>query len=292
MDLLYFSIPAFVIGLLFGSFMNVCLSRWPAGESIIKPGSHCRSCGHMLSWWENIPILSWIFLCGRCRKCKAWIGWRYPAVELLMGLLLVAAIYTAQPAAFKIPLLSTPAIYFPILATAVFCWLIVALALLDAKNFWLPDLLTIPGIAFGFFFRCFAAYISPLTPRSNLIHHIFIVLLEIAAAGGVVLLIRWIYFLIRKQEGMGLGDAKLMAMLGAWLGWKLTLLSFVLGIFLAAAFAFVLLMRGNPDERAEAGKPEWARKHLPFGTFLCIGGLVSYFFGGKLIALYLGLVGL
>jgi leader peptidase (prepilin peptidase)/N-methyltransferase len=90
---------------------------------------------------------------------------------------------------------------------------------------------------------------------------------------------------------MGLGDAKLMAMLGAWLGWQRTLLSFVLGIFLAAAFALILLFRGNPDEHDDSTKPQWALKQLPFGSFLCIAGLVSYFFGGKLIALYLSAVG-
>ena len=116
-------------------------------------------------------------------------------------------------------------------------------------------------------------------------------LLTTIAAGGLVLLIRWVYFLFRKQEGMGLGDAKLMAMIGAWLGWKQTLLSFVLGIFLAAAFALILLFRGNPDDGDDTTKPQWALKQLPFGSFLCIGGLVSYFFGGKLIALYLSAVG-
>ncbi len=299
MELLYFAAFAFVIGLLFGSFMNVCLSRWPAGESIVKPGSHCRSCGHVLRWWENIPLLSWIVLRGRCRKCKAVIGWRYPAVELFCGFLFSTGTY-------KIMSNQLPdwhglhfiwiSVFIKCVLLMYFLWTLIALLFLDAENFWLPDRLTIPGIIIGLFLTSglldsifvFLLYREPFDLDRRDITKAF---LSTFAAGGLVLLIRLLYYLVRKQEGMGLGDAKLMAMLGAWLGWQRTLLSFVLGIFLAAAFALVLLFRGNPDDGDDSTKPAWALKQLPFGSFLCIGALLSYFFGGKLIALYLSAVG-
>ncbi len=292
MDLLFFAAIAFIIGTLLGSFMNVCLTRWPAGESIVRPGSHCRNCAHTLSWWENIPILSWLFLRGRCHQCKTSIGWRYPLVELLCGIFFAAAILTAPILPYSPPILEPPPLYFPLLATAVYSWLVLALAFLDAENFWLPDLLTIPGIALGLFFRHFGDLLFLRHDMRHAIRSIAISLLEIAAAALLILLIRWVYFLVRHEEGMGLGDAKLMAMLGAWLGWQRALLTFTLAIFLATAFATVLLLRGKPDENESPAQPAWARTMLPFGTFLCIGGMASYFFGGQLIAYYLRAVGL
>jgi leader peptidase (prepilin peptidase)/N-methyltransferase len=177
------------------------------------------------------------------------------------------------------------------LAACVFSWLALALAFFDAESYWLPDLLTLPGIALGFFFRC-AGDLALLPERAEVAAlHAAFTLLEIVAAALLILLIRWLYFLVRHHEGMGLGDAKLMAMLAAWLGWQRMLLAFVLGIFLAATFAAAQLLPGISKQRVHDGKLDWARKMLPFGTFLCCGGLMSFFFGGRLIALYLALSG-
>ena len=148
------TIFAGLLGLAFGSFLNVCLSRWPAGESVVRPRSHCRNCDHVLAWWENVPLVSWLALRGRCRKCGAGIGWRYPVVELAVGVLWAATSWSLFQS------LQTPrfpsSYFYETTATAIgetiFYWSLVALAALDAEYFWLPDLITLPGIALGFCF--------------------------------------------------------------------------------------------------------------------------------------------
>ena len=290
------TIFAGLLGLAFGSFLNVCLSRWPADESIIRPRSHCRNCDHTLTWWENIPVLSWIILRGRCRSCHAAISWRYPLVELAIGLLwaYIASGYYPDVPGDPIP---TPFLLY-VLATRIlkmlFVWLLVALASLDAEHFWLPNFLTLSGTAIGFVSAVLDPFILlkldsltglPLMEgmRFGLWTPGIYQFLAIFAAASLILLIRWLYQLIRHQEGIGLGDAKLMAMLAAWLGLPGALLSFVLGSLLAALAALVVIAipsgRTNPQS--------WATSKLPLGTFLCIGGIVSSLWGQPIIAAYL-----
>ncbi len=148
---IFITVFAGLFGLAFGSFLNVCAARWPEEESAAKGRSHCRSCGRTLAWWENIPLASWLALRGHCRTCKAAISWRYPLVELAVGTLwafetwrvLAVATDLAQPIAVLCYQLSV------VLGTMIFLWLLVALAVLDAENFWLPDRLVWPGIALG-----------------------------------------------------------------------------------------------------------------------------------------------
>jgi leader peptidase (prepilin peptidase)/N-methyltransferase len=277
------------LGLAFGSFLNVCLSRWPAEESIVQPRSHCRHCSHTLAWWENVPLLSWLALRGRCRECRAWIGWRYPLVELAVGLLW-AYIGLHFLEVLADGYLEGNEIYYGLAVVAgkmIFCWLLVALAVLDTEHFWLPNFLTIPGTVLGF---CFAV-LDPVFTRTN---QIFALswrienaavsnLIGILIAAGIILLIRWLYWLIRRQEGMGLGDAKLMALLAAWLGLPNALLSFGIGVVLGTGTALVLL--ALPKVQSETAA--WAQKKLPLGTFLCIGGIMSSLWGNQLIADYL-----
>jgi len=152
---------AALLGLAFGSFLNVCLSRWPEGESIAKPRSHCRNCDHTLAWWENIPLLSWVVLRGHCRSCRAAISWRYPLVELAVGALWATVAWQFTRLAFnpEVPAIS-PFLHYNVdnslgaaLGGMIFFWLLVALAVLDAEHFWLPDWLTLPGIALGVVFH-------------------------------------------------------------------------------------------------------------------------------------------
>ncbi|MGD0901936.1 MAG: prepilin peptidase [Terracidiphilus sp.] len=283
-----------LLGLAFGSFLNVCLSRWPAGESIVTPRSHCRQCGRTLAWWENVPLVSWLALRGRCRTCRAWIGWRYPLVELAIGALWA---YTFWGAAFQ---LTSPGFSFAsedaILAyielelavgTMAFFWLLIGLAVLDAEHFWLPDLITLPGIALGIIFR--GALIGQLqwfflvNPWPWILKALGGRLLSVVLATSLILLIRWLYWLIRRREGIGLGDAKLMAMLAAWLGLPGALLAFGLGVVLGALVAVVLLA----IPAAHSGSGAWALKKLPLGTFLCVGGIASGLWGQQIIAAYL-----
>jgi leader peptidase (prepilin peptidase)/N-methyltransferase len=287
---------AALVGLAFGSFLNVCLSRWPEAESIVTPRSHCRSCGRALAWWENVPLVSWIALRGRCRTCNAWIGWRYPVVEFAIGILWAISTwrYSFAVQHLSLSLWAFPWIIVCFLGPFTLLWLLVALAALDAQDLWLPDQLTLPGILGGAFVAAFYRYffegsiITPVTLAnfffSSLMRNFWLSrLLAILIAALLILLIRWLYKLIRKREGIGLGDAKLMAMLAAWLGLESALLSFFLGIALGSVVAVVALALPSKNTSDES----WALKKLPLGTFLCIGGIVSALWGQPIIDAYL-----
>jgi len=282
---------AALLGLAFGSFLNVCLSRWPEGESVVTPRSHCRTCGRTLTWWENIPVLSWLFLGGRCRTCNAKISWRYPLVELLTGILFAVQAWDSLGLLFSPSKLSSDIVLMHAVGMAFFYWMLVALAMLDAEHLWLPNWITFSGIALGFALTTFLGPLddswwsqSATTMRASAISDA----LAIAIATALILVIRWTYWLIRRREGIGLGDAKLMAMLGAWLGLSGALLSFAIGVFLGAIFALILL--GLPASRR--GSENWSAARLPLGTFLCIGGIVSALWGQSIIAAYLHWAGL
>ena len=285
------TIFAGLLGLAFGSFLNVCLSRWPADESVVQPRSHCRQCGRTLAWWENVPLVSWLALRGRCRTCRAWIGWRYPLVELAVGGLwaLVAWIM------LRVTWSGEPVIYAfdnhyelaGAIGIIVLHWILVALAVLDAENLWLPNWITLPGIVLGFIFSVWRNRFIYEMPGSDigpspLAPGLMSRLLGILAAAAIILLIRWVYWLVRRREGIGLGDAKLMALLAAWLGLPGALLAFGIGIMLGALAAVVLLAVPS----ARRGSETWAMSKLPLGTFLCIGGIVSSLWGGLILDAY------
>jgi leader peptidase (prepilin peptidase)/N-methyltransferase len=282
------TIFAGLLGLAFGSFLNVCLSRWPKGESIVLPRSHCRQCGRTLAWWENIPLVSWLALRGRCRTCRSWIGWRYPLVELAMGVLWAAVVerYLGSNILNATPITAATDLTV-ILGQMLLCWLLVALAVLDAEHLWLPDWLTWPGIALGFIFVLMAwglvSFGFPPNPIKPLLVLAKNQLFGILIAAGLILLIRWVYWLIRRREGIGLGDAKLMALLATWLGLPGALLAFGLGVVLGALVAIVLLAVPSAHRDSET----WALSKLPLGTFLCVGGIVSSLWGGPILAAYL-----
>ncbi len=289
------TIFAGLLGLAFGSFLNVCLSRWPEGESVVAPRSHCRNCEHTLAWWENIPLVSWVFLRGRCRGCGAWIGWRYPVVELAVGGLWAWAAWSSSALAFD-PRQTTLTYYLGVLlifGKLIFYWLLVALALLDAEQLWLPNFLTLPGIALGlcafFLPEAMQKYRGDFYPQfPGLLQDTIERGVAILIAASLILMIRWIYKLVRHREGIGLGDAKLMALLGAWLGLPGALLAFGIGSILGAFAALAML--AVPSARTDARS--WATSKLPLGTFLCIGGIVSSLWGQPMIAAYLRWAGL
>ncbi|MGD1107045.1 MAG: prepilin peptidase [Terracidiphilus sp.] len=303
------TILAGLVGLAFGSFLNVCLSRWPTGESIVHPRSHCRSCGRTLAWWENVPLVSWLALRGRCRSCRAWISWRYPLVELAVGALWAYITWLSSPAILAriifAPQLHPSAVCLLLAWWAIkmsLCWILVALAILDAENLWLPDRLTYTGTALGYIFYVthptFYVTHTPIGSRyydswpqlvpGEILHSSIVCIVGILAAAGLILLIRWVYWLIRRREGIGLGDAKLMAMLAAWLGLRGALLSFGLGVVLGAVAALVLLVLPSTRKSSEG----WAHIKLPLGTFLCVGGIVSSLWGERMIDAYLRWAGL
>jgi len=284
------TIFAALLGLAFGSFLNVCLSRWPDGESIVQPRSHCRNCTHTLAWWENVPLVSWLALRGRCRNCRTWIGWRYPLVELALAALWAVSAWQSLGPALSSDSLPVYYALARAVGSFIFYWLLIALAALDAEHLWLPDWLTLPGILLGYIFFNLQSLLDerPLEVGMSTFGYVAMNLIGILAAAGLILLIRWVYWLIRRREGVGLGDAKLMAMLAAWVGLPGALLAFGLAVVLGAGVALVLL--AIPSRTANSNS--WALKKLPLGTFLCVGGVVSGLWGERMIAAYLQWSGL
>lgn len=289
-----------LVGLAFGSFLNTCASRWPEEEKATAPPSHCRSCGRTLVWWENVPLLSWLALRGRCRTCKSWIGWRYPLVELAVGALWA---YCAWQTFGDAPQLKSGIVdYQAWLALVngavkmIFMWLLVALAVLDAENLWLPDRLTIFGIFLGFLL---AVARASLTSFMQLgvgfgfwLHFtaqtvvLFWFLGAVIPAGGL-LVIRWLYALIRGQEGVGLGDVKLLAMLGGWIGMKGAAFSFGIALGIGIMLSLILFFFPSTGDKDK----EWGLMKLPFGTYTCVGGIIAGLWGETLLNWYTRLSG-
>ena len=280
---------AALLGLAFGSFLNVCISRWPHNESIVHPRSHCRSCGRTLAWWENIPVVSWITLRGRCRTCGIRISGRYPLIETAVGLLwgLLAWYSSADVLAFDIPLRQRTLNLSGLLCGFAFLWLLTALAALDAEHLWLPDFLTYPGIVAGVAVKVlFEQFGSHAGQPERPWYALLLSVTGAAAAAALVLFVRWLYWILRRREGLGMGDAKLLALLAAWLGLPLALLALFLGVVLGASIAVAwLLLRRNRQN-------PWAAAKLPLGTFLCIGGVISALWGQQILNVYLRWSGL
>ena len=291
-----------ILGLAFGSFLNVCATRMPEDESIVVPRSHCRTCGRALPWHENVPLASWIALRGRCRGCGTWIGWRLPMVEFGVGFTWAVAAWQAMPA-LLMPGWSATSIFDAVLFAVekmILCWLLVLLAVLDAEHFWLPDRLTVGGAILGlpfFFLNIAARWIWPFDPlenssgwysqRSHIYSSILHWMFGLLALPVFLLFTRWAYRMVRRREGMGLGDAKLMLLIAVWLGLDHSLLAFVLGVFLGAVVAVVMLLR----KPKTAEKDSWALTRLPLGTCLAVGGIISALWGAPLIHAYLEAAG-
>jgi leader peptidase (prepilin peptidase)/N-methyltransferase len=239
-------------GLLLGSFLNVCIYRLPRRESIVWPASRCTACNRRLAWFENVPIVSWLALRGRCRTCGASISPMYPLVELTAAVVFAGGVIVYGPSALLAVRL------------AFACALIVLFAI-DLRHRILPDVITIPGIAAGFA----ASWFLPPGWISSLI--------GIAGGGGILLAIAEVYYRVRGQEGLGMGDVKMLAMIGAFLGWPLMVLTLVLASFAGSIVGVALIASGRGGMQAA----------LPFGTFLALGALVAAVSGDPILAWYL-----
>ncbi len=275
-------LAASLAGLLFGSFLNVCIARLPADESIVSPRSRCLSCGHPIRWSDNIPLLSFIALHGRCRDCRARIPWRYPAVELAM--------VAWSAASFLAPghLLAVQGVDIDVLlgsfahAAGLFLlgFFLIGLAFMDWHTGLLPNEFTIGGLCVGLFFAGVESFFVPsvrvktfFTPEEVFIAHRF----GAALAGWLLLwTINRLYTLVRKHRGMGAGDAKMLAMIGAFLGFGQGMLALLLAIAFATAAAVLLLVRRRANSSTR----------LPFGSYLATGGAVAAFAGPQIINWY------
>jgi leader peptidase (prepilin peptidase) / N-methyltransferase len=243
---------AALFGAIIGSFLNVCIHRLPRDTSIVWPASACPTCGRALSWFENIPIVSYTFLLGRCRTCRAPISMRYPIVEALTAAMFALAWWYYGPG----PLLVSRLIFG--------CALIVLFAI-DLEHHLLPNVITLTGIIVGFLLS-----FTTEQPgwRSSLI--------GIVAGGGVLFLIAEGYYRVRHEEGLGMGDVKMLAMMGAFLGWPLAILSLMIASVAGTIVGIALIVTGR-------GTMKYA---LPFGTFLAIGAAVSAAAGQAILRWY------
>jgi len=243
---------ATILGLCVGSFLNVVIARMPVGRSIAHPGSACPGCGTSIAWYDNLPVVSFALLGGRCRSCRGAISWRYPVVELACGLLFALAYLRFDSGV-------------ALLAALVLLAGLVAITAIDLDHQIIPDALSLPGIALGILFS--------LAPGGIGWGHS---LLGVVIGGGVFLVIIVASTLVIGQPGMGVGDVKLGAMLGAFLGWKLTLLSILLSVLLGGPLAATLLATGRKGRKDP----------IPFGPFLALGGLISLFWGDAVLTWY------
>jgi leader peptidase (prepilin peptidase)/N-methyltransferase len=243
----------FLLGAILGSFLNVCIVRLPKHESLIRPSSHCPHCNKPIKFYDNIPIVSYIILGGKCRSCKNPISLRYPVVEALTGLMSVALFMKYGPTV-------------QFLLFLLFYAALLVITFIDLSHQIIPDAISIPGIPFGIGASFFIPTVSWLES-----------LLGILVGGGLLFLIAVGYKWITGRDGMGGGDIKLLAMMGAWLGWK------AIPFIILASSLIGLLVGGGSGLLLKKG----LRAKIPFGPFLAIASLIYIFFGPEVIRWYI-----
>ena len=244
-----------IFGLMTGSFLNVVISRVPAGESVVAPRSRCPKCQKLISWYYNVPVVSFVMLSGRCRNCNTPISNRYPVVEFVTAVAFVAQglVHGHDP--------------LMLLNRLIFTGLLIALFTTDLETMRLPNVLTLPGIAVGI---AFSTVLPPGLGSS---------LIGAAVGAAVPWIIRWAWYQARGVEAMGLGDVKMLAMIGAFLGWRQVWLVLFFASLIGAVIGIVLT----------AGKRRSMSSRLPFGTFLAIAAYLASLSGEPLLNWYLTL---
>jgi len=260
----------FLFGLMVGSFLNVCIWRIPAEEQVVKGRSHCRSCGKQIAAYDNIPLVSWVLLGGKCRRCKAPISWSYPAVELATGLLFAAVLA-------RFGWTNVGFVY------AVFGAALIVLSVIDLREMILPDEITLPGISLGVIVSFFVPELHGAAARWG---GLWAGVIGALAGSGVIYGIGWVgtklfrrkLKAIGEEEAMGFGDVKLMAMVGSVIGlWKVLLVSLILAPMSGAVIGLAIKARTKQEI-------------IPFGPFLVAGTLVAVFSGDSIIHWYRGLL--
>jgi leader peptidase (prepilin peptidase) / N-methyltransferase len=269
-----------VFGAIIGSFLNVVIHRVPLEESIVFPNSRCTSCGAAIAFYDNIPVISYIFLGAKCRRCKERISFRYPAVELVTAALFIGvAWHDGLSAALPFDL--------------VFASALLALVFIDAEHMILPNVITYPGIGFALIARIVIPYLTG-TPHfddipslsGGALANMPLSVVSLAGAligaligGGSLWLMGWTWEKLRGIEAMGLGDVKMMFMVGAYLGWRLTILTIFVGVLSGSIIGILLMARQRQRNM---------QMLLPFGVFLGIGAVAALLFGAPLVEWYAG----
>lgn len=269
---------AFVIGASIGSFLNVCIGRWPHNESVVAPRSRCPKCALPIAWYDNLPMVSWLLLRGKCRGCALPISIQYPIVELVVGLLwLASALY-----------------YGPTLAAlrvAIFATIMLGIAVTDFKHYLIPDGFTVSGLVFLLVTAMVAVFRNEPSPFATP----YDALIGACAGAGAVAIVGWLGEVVLKREAMGFGDVTLMAVVGAAVGPARSLLVLFIGAALGAV-AFVgivypvVRLRGAPRGEQidlELGAPPTALPEVPFGVFLAPAAVVVLVWGDPLVSWYL-----
>jgi leader peptidase (prepilin peptidase)/N-methyltransferase len=257
-----FLLVVFIFGTVVGSFLNVCIVRLAKGESLVTPPSHCPNCRKPIPFYDNVPLLSYLWLRGRCRSCKQRISPRYFWIELATGLLAVGLAHRFG-------------IGVAFVAGFIFAAALVVIAFIDLHIRIVPDVISLPGIALGLVFSIVNHLMAgatgfPPPPLSSFT--------GILIGGGILWLVAWTYERITHTEGMGGGDIKLLAMIGAFLGWpSVPLVLFIASLTGSVVGVFLMLKKGASGKLA-----------LPFAPFLCGGALVYLFYGEEILSLYLG----
>lgn len=274
---------ALVVGLVFGSFLNVCIVRWPAEESVVRPASRCPRCGREVRWYENIPVMSWLALRGRCAGCGLPISPLYPLVELAVGLIWLGTVWAIGPTVDAV-------------RVAVLLTVLLGIAITDARAMVIPDGFTVFLLLFGLV----ASIVSRTAGAVSLFAQPYEAFLGACAGAGLVAIIGWLGELAFKKEAMGFGDVTMMAAVGASLGPERALMTVLLGAVLGAvASVLVLVPLTVVRKRTVAAGPEVAGAeavatgslfgelpHVPFGVFLAPGAVIALFYGDRIIAWY------
>ncbi len=245
----------FITGLCLGSFMNVCIWRIPTSQSIVLPGSMCPSCKHPIKFYDNIPVISFLILRGRCRGCGASISVRYPLVELATGGLALGTYFK-----FGISLEA-------LMVFGFICALLVA-TFIDIDHRIIPDVISLPAIPAGFIASFF---LSSLSWKDSL--------LGILCGGGILLAVAWLYYRITGKEGMGGGDVKLLAAIGAFTGWQGVIFTVFVSSLVGSISGFILMGRSGKTMKMA----------IPFGPFLSLGAIIYLFRGQELVRWYFSL---
>jgi len=251
MDLqLFATLSMGLLGILFGSFSNVCVHRIPLGQSIVTPGSHCPQCKNDIAWYDNIPLISWVLLGRKCRHCNLAISWRYPLLELSMGGLWALITWFT-------PIAPQTSVY--LLQAIVLVSLLWILTLIDLETFLLPNALTFPGIASGLLFAWHFDYLLDA-------------LIGVISGYGFFWLIAFLFYKATGKEGMGQGDFKLLAMLGAFMGWQALPFIVLVSSVVGAIIGSIILLLQRKGLRSE----------IPFGPYLAMASVVWFFFGTQI----------
>lgn len=254
---LYFAVVSFVFGAVVGSFLNVCICRMPKEESVVTPPSHCPKCNYRIRWYDNIPLVSYLMLRGRCRGCGTRISLQYPLVELINGLLTLALF-------LRFGLSLTFGVLF------LFCSALVVITFIDLEHQIIPDEISLPGIVIGFTLSFFLPWNSWWGS-----------LIGILLGGGSLLLVAYGYQWLTGKDGMGGGDIKLLAMMGAFLGWKAIPFIIFASSLIGSVVGVSIMLAQKKDSKLA----------IPFGPYLALGAVMYIFYGPQLIQWYLNLSG-